>query len=71
MVATNGSEYFEYEIEAGREPFARASNAKMVEEDDEELMWVALARLPSQKQGNFALLRRMLLEETRRRRRWT
>ncbi|KAL5778742.1 hypothetical protein ACOSQ2_009479 [Xanthoceras sorbifolium] len=58
MAASNGSEYFEYEIEAGRDSFARASNAETVEEDEEELMWAALARLPSQKQGNFALLRR-------------
>ncbi|KAL5750507.1 hypothetical protein ACOSP7_025110 [Xanthoceras sorbifolium] len=58
MAASNGSEYFALEIEAGRESFARASNAETVEEDEEELMWAALARLPSQKQGNFALLRR-------------
>ncbi|TXG74385.1 hypothetical protein EZV62_002964 [Acer yangbiense] len=58
MAALNGSEYFEFEIEAGRDSFARASNAETVEEDEEELMWAALARLPSQKQGNFALLRR-------------
>ncbi|KAK0605209.1 hypothetical protein LWI29_024220 [Acer saccharum] len=59
MAASNGSEYFEFEIEAGRDSFARPSNAETVEEDEEELMWAALARLPSQKQGNFALLRRM------------
>ncbi|TXG74386.1 hypothetical protein EZV62_002965 [Acer yangbiense] len=58
MAASNGSEYFEFEIEAGRDSFARPSNAETVEEDEEELMWAALARLPSQKQGNFALLRR-------------
>ncbi|KAL5806630.1 hypothetical protein ACOSQ4_029363 [Xanthoceras sorbifolium] len=58
MAASNGCEYFEYEIEAGRESFARASNAETVEEDEEELMWAVLARLPSQKQGNFSLLRR-------------
>ncbi|KAK1586668.1 hypothetical protein Q3G72_004873 [Acer saccharum] len=58
MAALNGSEYFEFEIEAGRDSFARATNAETVEEDEEELMWAALARLPSQKQGNFALLRR-------------
>ncbi|KAK2641153.1 hypothetical protein Ddye_022916 [Dipteronia dyeriana] len=57
MAASNGSEYFEFEIEAGRDSFARPSNAETVEEDEEELMWEALARLPSQKQGNFALLR--------------
>ncbi|KAK3206522.1 hypothetical protein Dsin_020568 [Dipteronia sinensis] len=58
MAASNGSEYFEYEIEGGRDSFARPSNAETVEEDEEELMWAAIARLPSQKQGNFALLSR-------------
>ncbi|KAK0606014.1 hypothetical protein LWI29_033152 [Acer saccharum] len=58
MAASNGSEYFEYEIESGRDSFARPSNAETVEEDEEELMWAAIARLPSQKQGNFALLKR-------------
>ncbi|KAL5814771.1 hypothetical protein ACOSQ4_025412 [Xanthoceras sorbifolium] len=58
MAASNGSEYFEFEIEAGRDSFARPSNAETVEEDEEELMWAAIARLPSQKQGNFALLKR-------------
>ncbi|KAJ4725593.1 Pleiotropic drug resistance ABC transporter [Melia azedarach] len=57
--ASNGSEYFEFEIEgSGRESFARPSNAESVQEDEDELMWEAISRLPSQKQGNFALLRR-------------
>lgn len=51
MAASNGSEYYEVEIEG----FAPPSNA---EEDEEELMWAAIARLPSQKQRNYALLRR-------------
>ncbi|GLT27269.1 hypothetical protein SLA2020_022810 [Shorea laevis] len=58
MAASNGTEYFELEMEAGRESFARASNADFVEDDEEELLWAALARLPSQKRGNFALIRR-------------
>ncbi|KAK1589123.1 hypothetical protein Q3G72_030665 [Acer saccharum] len=58
MAASNGSEYFEYGIEAGSESFSRPSNAETVEEDEAELMWEALSRLPSQKQSNFALLRR-------------
>nr|KYP72905.1 ABC transporter G family member 31 [Cajanus cajan] len=33
------------------------SNAETVAEDEEELQWEALARLPSQKRINFALLR--------------
>ncbi|KAH9700610.1 ABC transporter G family member 31 [Citrus sinensis] len=51
MAASNGSEYYEVEIEG----FAPPSNA---EEDEEELMWAAIVRLPSQKQRNYALLRR-------------
>ncbi|PON60434.1 ABC transporter-like [Trema orientale] len=58
MAASNGSEYFEFEIEAGTESFARPSNAESVAEDEEELLWAALARLPSQKRSNFALLRK-------------
>ncbi|KAM7256970.1 hypothetical protein ACFE04_012711 [Oxalis oulophora] len=58
MAASNGSEFFEYEIEAGHESFVRPSNADAVEEDESELLWAALERLPSQKRGNFALLRR-------------
>ncbi|KAL7173169.1 hypothetical protein ACSBR2_032607 [Camellia fascicularis] len=33
-------------------------HAESVREDEGELLWVALSRLPSQKQMNFALLRR-------------
>ncbi|KAK4855084.1 hypothetical protein QYF36_003864 [Acer negundo] len=58
MAASNGREYFEYGIEAGSESFSKPSNAETVEEDEAELMWAALSRLPSQKQSNFALLRR-------------
>ncbi|KAL6275666.1 hypothetical protein ACE6H2_019267 [Prunus campanulata] len=54
--ASNGSEYFE--IEAGSESFARPSNAESVAEDEDELMWAAIARLPSQKRSNMALLRK-------------
>ncbi|CAL5353138.1 unnamed protein product [Camellia sinensis] len=36
---------------------ASASNAESVREDEDELLWAALLRLPSQKQTNFALLR--------------
>lgn len=56
--ASNGSEYFEIEIETGRESFARPSNAETVEEDEVELLWAALGRLPSNKRSNFAILRR-------------
>lgn len=56
MAASDGSEYFE--IGSGRsESFVRASNADTVEEDEEELQWAALSRLPSQLRINYAVLR--------------
>lgn len=60
MAASNGSEYFEFEIESGNESFTRPSNAESVAEDEEELLWAALSRLPSQKRSNFALLPKTL-----------
>ncbi|CAJ1970634.1 unnamed protein product [Sphenostylis stenocarpa] len=56
MAASDGSEYFEIGS-IGSESFARASNADTVTEDEEELQWAALSRLPSQKRINYALLR--------------
>lgn len=56
MAASDGSEYFEIGS-MGNENFARASNADTVEEDEEELQWAALSRLPSQKRINYAVLR--------------
>ncbi|KAK7321500.1 hypothetical protein VNO77_32212 [Canavalia gladiata] len=56
MAASDGSEYFEIGS-LGAESFIRASNADTVEEDEEELQWAALSRLPSQKRINYALLR--------------
>ncbi|KAJ8747740.1 hypothetical protein K2173_013115 [Erythroxylum novogranatense] len=50
--ASNGSEFFEVQIDSARESFCQPSSAH----DDEELLWEAILRLPSQKQGNFALL---------------
>ncbi|XVE79409.1 hypothetical protein DITRI_Ditri14bG0056300 [Diplodiscus trichospermus] len=59
MAASNGSEYFEFDVEAGSmESFHRPSNAEAVKQDEEELVWEAIARLPSVKQGRFAILRR-------------
>ncbi|XP_042491605.1 ABC transporter G family member 31-like [Macadamia integrifolia] len=59
MAASNGSEYFEVEIDSRRDSFAwRSSNADEAEREEEELLWAALERLPSQKRNNFALLRR-------------
>ncbi|CAH2060101.1 unnamed protein product [Thlaspi arvense] len=57
--ASNGSEYFEFDMENGRESFARPSNAETVEQDEEDLRWAAIGRLPSQRQGShLAVLRR-------------
>ncbi|KAK7387230.1 hypothetical protein VNO78_27860 [Psophocarpus tetragonolobus] len=44
--------------ETARESFARASNAEWVEEDEEELQMAALLRLPTQKRGTTALMRK-------------
>lgn len=60
--ASNGSEYFEFDVESQADVFSRPSNAENVEEDEEELMWAAIERLPSQKRTNFALLRRTISE---------
>ncbi|XP_071724267.1 LOW QUALITY PROTEIN: ABC transporter G family member 31-like [Rutidosis leptorrhynchoides] len=58
MAASNGFEFLEFEVESGRESFVRPSNAEAVEQDEGELLWAALERLPSQKRSNFAILRR-------------
>ncbi|XP_062085164.1 ABC transporter G family member 31 [Humulus lupulus] len=58
MAASNGSEYFEFDIETGNESFGRPSNAESVAQDEEQLLWAAIARLPSQKRSHFALLRK-------------
>ncbi|XP_023513303.1 ABC transporter G family member 31-like [Cucurbita pepo subsp. pepo] len=58
MAASNGSEYFELEINATDQSFSRPSNAELVARDAQELLWAAIERLPSQKQSNFALLTR-------------
>lgn len=64
MAASNGTEYYEVDMELGGrgEHFLRASNAEEVAKDEDELMWAAIERLPSQKRTNFALLRRELSE---------
>lgn len=57
--ASNGSEYFELDMETGRESFARPSNAETVEQDEEDLRWAAIGRLPSQREGShLSILRR-------------
>ncbi|KAJ9177235.1 hypothetical protein P3X46_012473 [Hevea brasiliensis] len=56
--ASNGAEYLELQIDPARESFARPSNADSVKDDEDDLLWEAISKLPSQKRGNFALLRR-------------
>ncbi|KAG2282427.1 hypothetical protein Bca52824_053647 [Brassica carinata] len=57
--ASNGSEYFDLDVETGRKSFARPLNAETVEQDEEDLRWAAIGRLLSQRQGNhLATLRR-------------
>lgn len=58
MAASNGSEFFDLDVEAQNESFGRRSNAESVEEDENELMWAALEKLPTRKRTNFALVKR-------------
>ncbi|KAH7837624.1 hypothetical protein Vadar_015976 [Vaccinium darrowii] len=63
MAASGGFAYFDVDVEAAMEGgFARASNVDSVREDEDELVWAAVERLPSQKRTNFALLRRTASE---------
>ncbi|XP_027174773.1 ABC transporter G family member 31 [Coffea eugenioides] len=64
MAAADGSEYFDVIVEAQGDGFSRPSNAEFVEQDEEELVWAALERLPTHKRSNFALLRRTPSETT-------
>lgn len=57
--ASNGSEYFEFGGDnRGESSFRRGKNDESVIEEEEELMWAALSRLPSQKRTSTALMRR-------------
>lgn len=63
MAASNGSEYYELDVEFEADStFSRPSNADAVALDEEELRWAAIERLPSQKRPNFALLKRTASE---------
>ncbi|KAJ8452690.1 hypothetical protein Cgig2_005026 [Carnegiea gigantea] len=57
MAASNGSEFFELDVDNDYDSFGRPSNADTVAQDEEELQWAAIERLPSVKRSNFALLR--------------
>lgn len=61
MAASNGSEFFELEVQGGPDSFARPSNVE-VARDDNELLWAAVERLPSVKKLNAAVLRRTASE---------
>ncbi|XP_039132009.1 ABC transporter G family member 31 isoform X2 [Dioscorea cayenensis subsp. rotundata] len=59
MAAPNGSEFFDIDVEQGlSDPFGRPSNAEVVQEDEDELLWAAIERLPSHKRLNYAIVRR-------------
>ncbi|RWR92141.1 ABC transporter-like protein [Cinnamomum micranthum f. kanehirae] len=58
MAASNGSEFFEIEADGQNEHFSRPSNAESVAQDEDELVWAAIERLPSQKRSNYAIIKR-------------
>ncbi|CAL9782849.1 unnamed protein product [Musa acuminata subsp. burmannicoides] len=65
MAASTGSEFFEIDMEEAGERFEQrrsgldaALEERVVAEDEEELMWAAVERLPSVKRHNFAVVRR-------------
>ncbi|KAM3285531.1 hypothetical protein P3S67_024330 [Capsicum chacoense] len=58
MAGWNGSEYLEY-LDVQNDNFGRRSNADQSEEEN-ELMWAALEKLPSHKRTNFALLENLI-----------
>lgn len=65
MAASTGSEFFEIDMEVAGELFEQprsgldaALEERVVAEDEEELMWAAVERLPSVKRHNFAVVRR-------------
>ncbi|KAJ6303024.1 hypothetical protein OIU77_016997 [Salix suchowensis] len=63
--ASNGSEFFELDVDPVRESFSRPSNAESLEDDENELVWEAISRLPSNKRGNFAVMRKSPSEHDR------
>ncbi|KAG6605414.1 ABC transporter G family member 31, partial [Cucurbita argyrosperma subsp. sororia] len=56
MAASNGNEYFDLEMSVLDKSFVRSSNAELLAKDEQELLWVAIERLPSHQQSNYALL---------------
>ncbi|GJX49894.1 ABC transporter G family member 31 [Tanacetum coccineum] len=58
MAASDGSEYFDVDIESGLDTFSRRSNADEVQRDEMELLWAAIDRLPSRQEKKYALVKR-------------
>ncbi|KAI7757931.1 hypothetical protein M8C21_007667 [Ambrosia artemisiifolia] len=58
MAASDGSEYFDVDIESGQGAFSRRTNTSDVQRDETELLWAAIERLPSGKEKKTALMRR-------------
>ncbi|XP_072954744.1 ABC transporter G family member 51 [Typha angustifolia] len=54
--ATNGSEYFVIDVGESSDRFSRPSNSDAVEEDESELLWAAMERLPSVSRRHFAIV---------------
>lgn len=57
MAATDGSEYLAIEVDGGAAPFARSDSVARMQDEDEELLWAAIERLPSRKQLKYGILR--------------
>ncbi|XAR60730.1 Iron-chelate-transporting ATPase [Bertholletia excelsa] len=62
MAAPDGMVFYEIDTEGATEAFGRPSNAETVRQDEEDLMWSAVARLPSAKRYNIAVLKRTASE---------
>ena len=58
MAASDGTEYFDVDIESGHDTFSRRSNTEEAQRDETALLWAAIERLPSRKEKKFALLKR-------------
>lgn len=64
MAATDGSEYLDIEVEISSEHFRRVDSAARTEQEEEDLLWAAIERLPSSKRLNYAILRKETVDVT-------
>ncbi|KAJ9565282.1 hypothetical protein OSB04_001248 [Centaurea solstitialis] len=59
MAASDGSEYFDIDIESGHDGFSRRSNGggggEEFQRDETELLWAAIERLPSRKEKSLRI----------------